>query len=92
MGRSATGAGPPLDRTGLTRELQWQLQRVGCYEGAVSDMWTPSTQRAMKQFTDHANATLPTDEPDYILLAMVESHGGRESVRHQVSGRPEFCR
>ena len=65
---------PPLDRWALTRELQRQLQRLGCYGGTISGTWTPSTQRAMKEFTDRVNATLPTGEPDHILLAMVQNH------------------
>src|SRR4029079_5537552 len=74
VGQSAAMRGPPLDRVALTRELQRQLQRVGCYGGSISGTWSPSTRRAMKEFTERVNAALPTDKPDAILLAMVQNH------------------
>ena len=61
-------------RMQLTRDLQRELQRVGCYEGEVTGNWTPSTKRAMSMFMDRVNATLPMDEPDYILLTLVQGH------------------
>jgi hypothetical protein len=70
-------SGPPLDRVALAREIQRHLKRVGCYQGEVSGAWTPAVRRSMKAFTDRVNATLPVDEPDYILLAMVQSHQDR---------------
>jgi len=74
VGQSTAISGPPLDRVALTRQLQRQLQRVGCYGGSISGAWSPSTRRAMKEFTERANATLPIDEPDAILLAMLQNH------------------
>jgi hypothetical protein len=66
--------GYPSDRFALARELQRELKRVGCYEGEVNGAWTPATRRAMKAFTDRVNATLPIEDPDQILLALVRSH------------------
>lgn len=74
VGQSTAMRGPPLDRVALTRELQRQLQRVGCYGGSISGTWSPSTRRAMKEFTERVNAALPIDKPDAILLAMVQNH------------------
>ena len=74
VGQPMAGSGAPLDRASLTRDLQRQLQRVGCYKGSISGVWSPSTRQAMKQFIDHVNATLPVSEPDHILLAMLQSH------------------
>jgi peptidoglycan hydrolase-like protein with peptidoglycan-binding domain len=67
----------PGDRDTLTRELQKELRRVGCYEGELNGAWTPSTRRAMKAFTDRVNATLPVGEPDGVLFAMVQSQQDR---------------
>jgi hypothetical protein len=64
----------PKDRDTLARELQKELKRVGCYEGELNGVWTPLTRRAMKAFTDRVNATLPVEEPDAILFAMVLGH------------------
>jgi hypothetical protein len=45
--------------------------------GELNGAWTPSTRRAMKAFTDRVNATLPVEEPDGILFAMVQGHQDR---------------
>ena len=58
----------------MTRDLQRELRRAGCYEGEINAVWTTSTRRAMKTFMDRVNATLPTEEPDSVLLALVQSH------------------
>lgn len=63
----------PGDTVSLTRELQRELRRVGCYEGQINGSWTPASRRAMKAFTDRVNASLPMDRPDYILLRLVQS-------------------
>src|SRR5262249_7094987 len=72
----------PKDRDSLARELQQELRRVGCYEGEVNGVWPPATRRAMKTFTDRVNATLPIDEPDAVLFAMVQGQQDR------VCGKP----
>jgi hypothetical protein len=72
----------PRDRDAIGRELQKELKRVGCYEGELNGAWTPSTRQAMKAFTDRVNATLPTDEPDSILLTLVQAY------QDKVCGRP----
>ncbi len=74
--RSAASTTRPLDRAKLTKELLVQLKRVGCYQGPIGAVWTPGARSSMKAFTEHVNATLPVDQPDYILLAMVQSHEG----------------
>jgi hypothetical protein len=71
VGKAADG--PGLDRPALTREIQRQLKRIGCYRGAVSGVWSDAVQDAMKTFTDRVNATLPVDRPDPVLLAMVQT-------------------
>ncbi|MBY0559472.1 putative peptidoglycan binding domain-containing protein [Hyphomicrobium sp.] len=66
--------GDPETRAELASDLQRELKRVGCYEGEITGAWNGSTRRAMAAFMDRANATLPTDNPDYVLLALVQSH------------------
>jgi hypothetical protein len=61
-------------RRELVRDLQRELKRVGCYDGEINGVWAPSSKRAMGAFTDRVNATLPLDEPDYILLTLVQGH------------------
>jgi peptidoglycan hydrolase-like protein with peptidoglycan-binding domain len=67
----------PKDRDTLTRELQKELRRVGCYEAEINGAWTPLTRRAMKAFTDRINATLPVEEPDAILYTLVQGQQDR---------------
>jgi hypothetical protein len=74
VGTQLNAAAIPADKVSLARELQRELRRVGCYDGEITGAWTTSTRRAMKVFTDRINATLPTDEPDYVLLSLVRSH------------------
>jgi hypothetical protein len=58
----------------LTRELQRELRRVGCYDGALNASWTLATRSAMKTFMHRVNAVLPIDKPDEILLALVQGY------------------
>jgi hypothetical protein len=73
----ARAAPIPRDRDAIGRELQKELRRVGCYDGELNGAWTTSTKQAMKAFMDRVNASLPTDEPDSILLTMVRGYQDR---------------
>lgn len=61
----------------LIRDLQTQLKRVGCYEGEIDGDWGPGSRRAMSSFVERVNASLPTEEPDYILLMLAQGHSDR---------------
>jgi hypothetical protein len=82
IGEPARPVLPPGDRVSLTRELQRELKRVGCYEGEISGVWTPSSRMAMKGFTEQVNARLPIDQPDDILLKLVQNQ------KDKVCGKP----
>jgi hypothetical protein len=73
VGATNESAGVPLDRPALAREIQRELKRIGCYRGDVNGAWTASARQAMKALTDRINASLPTDQPDPVLLATVQS-------------------
>lgn len=67
----------PIDeeaRYTLIRDLQKELRRVGCYEGEIDGDWGGGSKRAMRHFTERVNASLPTEDPDYILLMLVRGH------------------
>jgi hypothetical protein len=74
VGSDASTAEPPPKGAKLARDIQVQLKRVGCYRGDVTDAWTPAVRQAMREFTERANASLPVNEPDPVLLAMLQSH------------------
>ena len=77
IGQPTSANGPAIDPMTLVRELQRELHRVGCYASQVSGLWTPSTRSAMQEFMGRANASLPVDKPDEVLLALVRSFPGR---------------
>jgi len=85
----------PKDRAALTRELQKELRRVGCYEGEISGTWSPSTRRAMTTFIERMNARLPVDNPDAVLYTMVkgqhEAVCGKACAAGEVRGADGRC-
>lgn len=64
------------DRYERARLIQRELARVGCYGGDPDGDWGPGSKRAMQTFLDRVNATLPTDEPDGVLLALLQGQKG----------------
>ena len=64
----------PNARYKLVLEIQLQLKRVGCYWGRIDGSWGIVTKNAMREFTNRVNATLPLDAPDYVQLALIQSH------------------
>jgi hypothetical protein len=95
VGEPSRPVSPPGDRVALTRELQRELRRVGCYEGEISGVWSPSSRMAMKTFTDQVNARLPIDQPDHILLKLVQNHKdkacGKPCPAGQAAARDGRC-
>ena len=72
---------PPQDtnsQTALTRDLQAELFRLGCYGGPLDGRWTPAVRYALQDFTVRVNATLPIDGPDVALLSL--ARGQKTSV------------
>ncbi len=72
--RAAPRAGDQQARATLARDIQRELKRVGCLDGEVSAEWNPAARNAMKAFIERVNATLPVEEPDHILLTLVQGH------------------
>lgn len=62
------------DDRSLARAVQKELKRAGCYDGPINGAWSPSTRKAMGEFTGLVNARLPVDHPDPILLVLLETH------------------
>ena len=77
-GSSPTQPSPSSDRLPLALQLQRELARVGCYDGAINGVWTMATRRALQAFLDRVNAMLPTEAPDHIQLSLVQA--AREKV------------
>jgi hypothetical protein len=85
----------PKDRDVLTRELQKELKRVGCYEGDISGTWSQSTRRAMKAFIERMNARLPIEDPDAVLYSLVKGQDepvcGTACSRGEVQSADRRC-
>jgi len=62
----------------LTRDLQAELFRLGCYSGPLDGRWTPALRYALQDFTVRVNATLPVAGPDVALLSL--ARGQKTSV------------
>jgi hypothetical protein len=58
----------------LVRDLQRELKRVGCYAHDIDGEWTTGTRKAMKDFAERVNATLPVDRPEPSHLTLLQSH------------------
>ncbi len=63
-------------RQQLTRDIQSELKRIGCFDGEANGEWTSATKKGMKAFIERINATLPIEEPDHILKTLVQGHPG----------------
>jgi hypothetical protein len=61
-------------RASVVRRIKRELRRVGCYDGRIDSEWDRSSRAAMATFVDRVNATLPSQEPDVVLLNLVRNH------------------
>jgi hypothetical protein len=74
-------------RRSLVLDLQNELKRVGCFDGEPDGHWGATSKRAMAAFTDRVNASLPFEQPDFILLTLVQGHAGRACGKTCPSGQ-----
>lgn len=68
-------------------DVQQELKRVGCYYGYLDGDWGPGSKRAMQAFLDKVNATLPIDQPDDVLLALLRSHADDSCTKNCAPGQ-----
>ncbi len=66
-----------VDQPTLVRDLQRELARLGCYDGAINGMWTAPSRRAMVRLIDRINARLPTQIAEPAHLALAKGQSGR---------------
>ena len=60
----------------LTRNIQAELQRVGCYGGRLHGTWDQPTRSAMLAFKDSIGLGLRVTGPDYVLLTVLQGQSG----------------
>jgi hypothetical protein len=66
-----------VDQPTLVRDLQRELARLGCYDGAINGMWTAPSRQAMVRLIDRINARLPTQIAEPAHLALAKGQSGR---------------
>ena len=61
----------------LARQLQVELQRVGCSPGTIDGAWSDKAKTALARFARHAKLTIPTGEPTLAALEALKAQEGR---------------
>jgi len=78
--RRLAGAVPPpaaAPLPPLARQLQAELQRVGCSPGVIDGVWSDQAKAALTRFARHAKLTIPTGEPTLAALEALKAQQGR---------------
>jgi len=65
----------PTDRYKLVVKIQRKLKKRGCYWGRIDGSWGAGSKYAMQAFVARVNANLPVEDPDYVLLALLQTNG-----------------
>lgn len=71
-----SGLTPPDVRAAVARDIERELARAGCRVAHTDGSWNSSSRAAMRQFLRNVNATLPSKDPDMILLTLVRGYHG----------------
>lgn len=71
---TAPAGAPPSAGSALIKALQVGLTRAECYDGPVNGYWTSKSKEAMARFVNVLNARLPVNQPDPVLLSLVETN------------------
>jgi hypothetical protein len=69
--RMKTAAIPQSDPREVTRSLQLELKRVGCFDGTINGEFGSSTRAALRNFAKLASVSLPENEPSLDALKAV---------------------
>jgi len=69
---SPTAINEPLDRAG-TRQVQIELNRLGCSAGAPDGLWGKGSRRALTNYRKHSGANLSSLEPTSELLERLQN-------------------
>jgi peptidoglycan hydrolase-like protein with peptidoglycan-binding domain len=80
VGTANSGAGVEASAR-LTRTIQAELQRVGCYTGRAHGTWDQSTRSAMLAFAAAAGVGLRVSGPEWVLLTVLQGQNGPACAR-----------
>jgi Na+-transporting methylmalonyl-CoA/oxaloacetate decarboxylase gamma subunit len=68
---------PEIDAKEIARNLQGELKRVGCYNGAVDGVWGPLAQTAVEHFNQHTGKHLKAETASVDATASIKESKGR---------------
>jgi hypothetical protein len=68
---------PSSDQHEIARQLQTELQRVGCFSGKINGIWDSRSGDAVKRFNQHAHMILSAEPPSPESLAAVHASTAR---------------
>ena len=77
---AAPPAAPPVpeaDAKEIARNLQTELKRVGCYNGAIDGLWGPLAQNAVEHFNQHTGKHLDAETASLDATASIKESSGR---------------
>lgn len=61
----------------LSRDLHKALAKVGCFHGDIGSAWGEASRKSMHAFNAAVGSSLAADQPNHILLTMVEGYQGK---------------
>ncbi|MDX2204237.1 MAG: peptidoglycan-binding domain-containing protein [Hyphomicrobiaceae bacterium] len=67
----------PSDPQDVTKSLQAELKRVGCFAGAIDGVWGGTTKVALADFVRRSKLDVPTDIPTSAAVQTVKSQLNR---------------
>jgi uncharacterized caspase-like protein len=88
---------PTLERD-LAEAVQRELQRLGCYAGAIDGIWGSASRSGVSEFNQHAKVALPTDAPEEASLSALRKVVARicpdagRGVARKATSRPNALR
>jgi hypothetical protein len=82
---------PVADPEQMTRTLQQELQRVGCYTGAIDGVWGPGVQAAVQQFNQRTGKRLDIHAASLEAITAVREHTDRVCPVIRPPPRPDVA-
>jgi hypothetical protein len=77
QGGSLSLSAAPSDTRDLTRTVQLELKRVGCFPGLVDGLWGDATKDALANFARLAKLDVATDAPSPLAVDALKSRNDR---------------
>jgi Putative peptidoglycan binding domain len=77
---------PSAERAKLSKQIQEQLQRLGCYSGPIDGVWGDKVKNALTSFNESTKFNVPRDGPTQTALTVLS---GRTEAACGIEATPE---